>query len=174
LIGLWIMIWLVIVGGGALLACRRDFWLILLGLTATWVLAYCIYASIFFTVGANVQGRQFLPFVAFVFVAGGAILAEHVRPLAREISTRLYVVLGIAVGASQAYAVFWNGRRYAVGAEGPLWFFSQAQWSPVLGWGAWMGLACVGGCLLTIMTIQYRPGSAVGARQKDVTEHVAR
>lgn len=173
-IGLWIMIWLVIVGGGALLARRREFWLILLGLTATWVLAYCVYASIFFTVGANVQGRQFLPFAAFVFVAAGAILAEHVRPLARDISNRLYAALGIAVGASQAYAIFWNGRRYAVGVEGPLWFFSQAQWSPVLGWGVWMGLACTGGCLLMIMTIQYRPGAAAGARQKGVTEHVAR
>lgn len=172
--GLWITIWLVVVGGGALVARRREFWLILMALAGTWVLAFCIYASVFFTVGAGVQGRQFMPFAAFLFVAAGAILADHLRPLGREVSARPYVVLGLAAGISQFYAIFWNARRYAVGADGPLWFFDDAQWGPVLGWGIWIALGCAGGTLLTIMTIQSRPGPALGAAQKGVMEHVAR
>lgn len=174
LVGLWLAFWLVVVGGGALIARRPEFWLLLASLVGVWVLAYCIYASVFFTVGANVQGRQFMPFAALLFVASGAILADHLRPLGTLVTNRFYVILALVTGATQAYAIFWNAKRYAVGYPGPLWFFPDAQWSPALGWGVWMSFTCIAGLLLTIVTIQHRPTPVQGAQKKGSVQDVAR
>ncbi|MBD8608599.1 DUF2142 domain-containing protein [Aeromicrobium sp. CFBP 8757] len=173
-VGMWISIWLGTLVVGALAARRRDFWLIVAGLIATWILSYFIYASVFFTVGAGVQGRQFLPFATFAFVVSGAVLADRLPNVGQAASDRFFILVGVAAGFSQAYAIYWNARRYAVGTDGPLWFFSEAAWSPVLGWPVWILLGCLGGGLLTYVTIRYRPGSPSGAQQESLVHHVAR
>lgn len=170
--GLWVGAWIIIIGSAALLATRREFLLILGSATATWVLAFCIYSSVFFTVGADVQGRQFMPFAAFAFILSGAVLLRHLQTFGAPVTTRLYLLLAVSAGIGQVFAIFWNGRRYAVGDDGPIWFFSQAEWSPVLGWGVWTLLACIGGILLALVIFQSRPAAATGARLKGVVEHV--
>jgi hypothetical protein len=172
-IGLWITIWVVIAGAGAMIGRRKEFWLILLALVTTWVLAFGIYASVFYTIAANVQGRQFLPIASIIFLAGGAVLADGLRRFGPIVTTRLYVALAIAAGLTQAFAIFWNGHRYGVGENGPLWFFPHAQWSPPIGWGIWMLLAIIGGGLLTIVIVRFRPTYVLNAREK-VVAHVER
>jgi hypothetical protein len=44
----------------------------------------------------------------------------------------------------------WNAHRHAVGAGGPRFFLSQAEWSPPLGWWTWAAVAAMGTSLMIV------------------------
>jgi hypothetical protein len=78
------------------------------------------------------QGRYALPF------ATGAPLLAAVSLERDDIGRRvaagaLPVLVVIALFIAQVGAIYQNVRRYAVGYDGKVWFFSDAPWSPPLG-----------------------------------------
>lgn len=160
LIGLWMGIWVVIVGAAILVGRRRDMVTLILWVSGTWVMAYALYASGFFPIGADVQGRHILPTAVFSLVFAGAVLVDRLRGSARTALARLFIGVGVLAGLIQAFSIYWNGRRYAVGMEGDLWFLPTAQWAPFGGWALWLVLALIGGALLTAVTVSFRPRSS--------------
>lgn len=115
-----------------------------LGLVAT-----VTYSRVFFGVGANMQGRHMLPFAVFLPVFAGIIVTERIS---RRTVAKLMVPLALAVSAVQFFALYLNGKRYAVGASSPLtWFVPDAKWSPPLGWLPWLILGLVA-CLAMVMS----------------------
>lgn len=73
-----------------------------------------------------IQGRYVLPLAVGVPTVAAMALAEGRRPL-----TGRWVVAALAVTTTAQVAAFWtNLRRYAVGADGPWWFFGDAAWEP--------------------------------------------
>ena len=75
--------------------------------------------------------------------AGGpaALRGDRAAPIRRPCPPawrRRLPPLFLAVAAALQLAGWWvNSRRYAVGTDGPAWFFGQAEWSPPGGWTVW-------------------------------------
>lgn len=159
-IGLWMGIWVVVVGAAVLIGRRRDMVSLILWVSATWFLAYALYASGFYPIQADVQGRHILPTAAFALVFGGAVVAERSGPLGTTVLRRLFVGVGVLAGLIQAFSIYWNARRYAVGMEGRVWFLPTSEWSPFGGWAIWLSLALLGGALLTAVVVSFRPRGA--------------
>jgi hypothetical protein len=155
-IALWMTMWGLVFGLGVMLARRRDAIVLLASLATTVVLAYYVYVSVFFTVGASIQGRHFLGFAAFFTILAATVIVERLSPTAPWAVRRLYLAVGVFVPAVQLFAVYWNARRYAVGAEGPVWFLPDAQWTPPLGFAPWFVLAAIGAVLLGVGTLNTR------------------
>jgi len=76
------------------------------------------------------------------------VASERLDALDLDISRRLFSMVGVAVPALQFVALYLNSRRYAVGTKGPVWFLSDAQWQPLLGWVPWLVFGLVGAMLL--------------------------
>ncbi|MET0931840.1 MAG: DUF2142 domain-containing protein [Aeromicrobium sp.] len=158
-IGLWMGMWVVVVGTAALIGRRREMATLLLWVFGTWFMAYALYASGFYPIAADVQGRHILPTAAFALVLGGAVLAERLGSIGTTVLTRLFVGIGVLAGLIQFFSLYWNARRYAVGMEGRIWFLPTSEWSPVGGWAPWLVLALIGGILLTAVVVSFRPRS---------------
>jgi hypothetical protein len=94
------------------------------------------------------QGRWLLPVaVAAPLFAGELVFRNRDRLSGRLLSWAMPVTCCV-VGAVQAQAWWMNGRRHAVGADGPINFLSHPAWSPPQGWGIWLALALVGAAAL--------------------------
>jgi hypothetical protein len=52
------------------------------------------------------------------------------------------------VGAVHLLAFYWAARRAAVGTDGPILFFTDAGWTPPLGWIPWLLAATAGSAML--------------------------
>jgi hypothetical protein len=78
--------------------------------------------------GFGWQGRYTLPLaVGLPILCGFALAQEPVRRLERG---RLPIVFGVAFVVAQFLAFWQNLRRYAVGSDGALLFWFDADWSP--------------------------------------------
>ena len=78
--------------------------------------------------GFGWQGRYTLPLaVGLPILCGFALAQEPVRRLQRG---RLPIVLGVAFVLAQFLGFWQNLRRYAVGSDGALLFWFDADWSP--------------------------------------------
>jgi len=147
---------------------RRDRVLVLGMLLAALLLAYVTYSRVFHPIGAGLQGRHMLPFLAFVPVLAGIALSEQVsgRTLARMVTAA-----AVVLPALQLYGIYLNAKRYAVGlASGPTWFVPDARWSPPLGWYPWLALALVACVAMAVswlrlarLPTQDRGGAGVGS-----------
>ncbi len=51
-------------------------------------------------------------------------------------------------------AILANGRRYAVGLDGPTWFLDAAQWAPRFGWWPWLALALAASLAMAAVLIR--------------------
>lgn len=104
--------------------------------------------------GFGLQGRHVLPILVIVPLLAGELLRRaHDRFAAARV--RDLVALTFAgIALAQFTALYWNGRRSAVGLDGPLVFFDGAQWSPPLGWGIWLALAAAGSACLVAAGLQ--------------------
>jgi hypothetical protein len=94
--------------------------------------------------GFGMQGRYVLPFFVLIPMLAGDILAR--APAARTERLGRGVTLVAAALAAVLLFVAWatNGRRYAVGNRGPVWFVDAAQWKPPGGWLSWAAVVAVG------------------------------
>ena len=110
---------------------------------ATVAVAYVAYSTIFWTVGGTtIQGRHLLALFQVVPLLAGAVAAER---LPRAVFRRLVGPIAIFVPVVQGISLYFNARRYAVGAgDTPIWFFPISQWEPALGWWLTLGIGLVG------------------------------
>lgn len=172
LIGGWTALWVVLVGGTLLLGRRREAWILIGALTAVWVLAFCVYASGYYPLGVFGQGRHLLPAMTFIVIFSGATLARRLQQVSERATRRLFLAAAIFIGAAQAFSIYWNARRYAVGMAGDVWFLGSSEWSPRLGWVPWLLLAVGAGALLATVIYRFRPvvtpvvGAHVGAEPR--------
>ena len=127
---------------GGLVRGRRSDRLVIVGMfIALGLVAYVTYARVFEPAQSGLQGRHLLPFFAFLPVFAGIVVAEKMNPATFG---RLLVGLALVVPPLQFYALFLNGKRYAVGLTSePTWFLPAARWSPPLGWLPWLVLGFV-------------------------------
>jgi hypothetical protein len=123
--------------------------------------------AIVFT-GFGVQGRHVMPFAVLVPLLAGAVATRHL------VSTRGADWIGRLVAVVQFVAFLLVARRYAVGTDGPIWFFGHG-WTPPLGWVPWLILAALGSALIAT-SIDARSGrsgssdpSSSGTRRSQAT-----
>lgn len=156
--GAWTVIWVGVVGAAVLVARRSAFWALLVGSVVTLGVGYVVYAAVFYPIAAGIQGRHLLPIFSLVPVLAGAVVAEWLgRGAERAGTARLYWMLGPLIAVIQFAGVYYNGRRYAVGTDGPILFIGPAEWSPPLGWLPWILLAAVGAIAYTVVLVAIRP-----------------
>jgi hypothetical protein len=102
------------------------------------------------------QGRYALP-----FATGAPLLAavslERDDIARRVAASALPLLVAIALFVAQVGAIYQNLRRYAVGYDGTVWFFSDAPWSPPLGSLAILVIFAVAFALLAWWLLTLRP-----------------
>ena len=124
------------------LGSRREKWTLGLLIGANVLLVPVFNAFFAAPVNSGVQGRWLLPGAVAMPLLSGVIVGRNLRP--NTVSARKVAIgTATAVGAVQFVALFQNGRRYAVGPSGPLWFFRSSLWNPQLGWMFWFIVAAL-------------------------------
>jgi hypothetical protein len=145
-----------------LVGTRKERWALAGLLAVTFVLAGVTYATAFYPVQAGLQGRHVLPlFVASPMLAGVIVVGRlsELRLVLEQ--RRLIASVGIVMGVLQAFSVYWNGRRYATGTGGPLFYVGHSSWRPAVGgWLPWLVLALVGGVVLVLFSLRSMPPRA--------------
>ena len=155
----WGLLAVLVVGLGLALGDRRDRAVLAAGLAATAAAAYGTYAAVFHPVGATSQGRHVLPFFAICPLYAGVVVADRVRAgTAPAALRRLPLLVGLVAGGVHLVALYANGRRYAVGLDGPVAFLGDEEWHPPLGgWPAWLAVGALGAVALAATAAVARP-----------------
>jgi len=95
--------------------------------------------------GGAVQGRWLLPVVTFVPLLC-AVLLDRDHSRANRLTS--WAIATVALWAlMQFFAVYLNGRDYAVARGATLFFFQHPVWVPAHGWLLWLVLALAGAAL---------------------------
>jgi hypothetical protein len=130
---LTVVLWLVLVGAAllaaALVAGRRE--LVVLGSLVGVVIALPVVADIQQAAATGLvwQGRYTLPLAMGVPIVAAFVLARS--PLGAVVaSARARALVGGGIAVAQVAAYYWMLRRYTVGDEGGIWFWTQAAWEP--------------------------------------------
>lgn len=159
-IGAWVVLAVLICGLTIVGGHRADRWSLGMLLGAVTTVAYVTHATVFYSVGAGLQGRHILPAFAVVPILAGVVVVELLSTLKRpDVVRRLFVAAAVGMGGMQLLAVLVNARRYAVGTTGPVLFLADAEWSPHLGWLAWILTASVASVWLVVLTIRSWPST---------------
>jgi lysylphosphatidylglycerol synthetase-like protein (DUF2156 family) len=123
---------LVLLVGLALVRSSRRAATVLLGvLGVSLVLPPLLEAANAHDKGFAWQGRYGLPIAVGVPIVAALVLGAS-RRLGRRATARLAATVLTVVAATQAVAFYWALRRYAVGSQGPLFFFGHRGWAPPL------------------------------------------
>ena len=149
----WFLLGGLVCGMAILFGERRDRWCLSLTLVVALTFTYITYAVGFESVGALLQGRAVLPIFVFAPMFAGVVMTERLRRDAPDAIPRLYGVVALATASIQFLAVYWNGRRYAVGTYGRVFYLGDPVWSPRFGWVPWLLLALAGSVLLAVYGI---------------------
>ena len=163
----WVVVSAVLVGLAVLLGNTRDRWTILLWLAGVVLVGYFTYATVFYPVRASLQGRHLLAVFMIVPLLAGVVVLEQAPQLGFAVQIRLFRMIAVVMPVLQFVSIYLNGRRYAVGAAGPVWFLDQAQWSPALGWWPWL-LVALGASAWLGRQIWTAPRSGSAAREPSV------
>jgi hypothetical protein len=164
---LTVVLWTLVLGGllvlGIALGQRRWAWAAVGVVAATFALPIVLEFVQSQGVGAgHWQGRYALP-----FATGAPLLAavslERDDIAARVSASALPVLVAVALFVAQVGAIYQNLRRYAVGYDGKVWFFSDAPWSPPLGSAAILAVFAVAFGLLAWWLVTLRPVPSTGA-----------
>lgn len=157
-IGSWAVLASGVIALAALAASRADRWTLVLAVGSIALTAYVTQATVFYPIGAGLQGRHLLPIFSIVPILAGVAVVELFASSNRlDIARRLFVVVGAVMGGLQLLALLVNARRYSVGSTGPVWFFDDPAWSPRLGWLLWCVMAAAASAALLVVTVQSRP-----------------
>jgi hypothetical protein len=146
---------LLVVGlmGVGLLAARGRERLALAAVAAGVVPITCVFGAVIgVEVGSApyVQGRYLLAVTVVLPLVAGEMIGRHRDRLAALRLTYLPAVIAAAAGVAQAFALYVNARRYAVGLDGPYWFFAGSVWRPPRGWAVWVPPTLVGAALIAL------------------------
>jgi len=131
------MAFVVLFSAAVLLGERADRWTLLLWSVVVLVVAYATYATVFFPVGAALQGRHLLAVFLLLPMLAGVAAVERLDLIDATIARRMFRVAAVVIPVLQFASLYLNSRRYAVGVPGPVWFLPDAHWQPPLGWGLW-------------------------------------
>jgi hypothetical protein len=147
-VGLWCGAIALVLGLGMLLGSRRDRWSLLGAVSFIALVAYLVYATVFATLPASLQGRHFLPMLMLPVLLSATVVVECLPSLGLGTELRwLLMVIATAAAGVHLIALWCNARRYAVGVDGPLWFVGSSQWTPPGGWLPWFSIGAVGAVL---------------------------
>jgi hypothetical protein len=151
----WLALGVLLVVAALAVGTGRDRAVLVGAVIATGAVAFASYAVVFFPVGASSQGRHVLPLLAFCPLYAGAVVVDRLRAAGHGRAVRsLLVGVAAVAGVVQVLGLYVNGRRYAVGVDGPRNFFGDAaEWSPPLGWPTWLVLGVVGAALLVAVAL---------------------
>ena len=94
--------------------------------------------------GFGLQGRHVLPILVIVPLLAGELLRRNHERFAAARARHLIALSFAGIALVQFTALYWNGRRSAVGLDGPFVFRGSVEWSPPLGWEVWLALAAAG------------------------------
>jgi len=165
-IALWILLTVTVIGAAAVFGSRADSITLVLGFLYVCLVGYVVQGTVFTPIGGGIQGRHLLPAFSLLPILAGVVLHEKVTVTGGR--RRLFGFVAVVVGAVQAFSVMVNGRRYAVGVDGPAVFLADAHWSPRGGWLLWLLIALALGIWLIVVI--YRSGlpeSTTGAPPAD-------
>jgi len=130
--GITFFIWVIAIGGLAALALAlassRFVWALLAATAATVVLPVVVETAGAHEAGLIWQGRYTLPLAVGVPILAGIGIGCSENAL--RLRRRLAYVLAAALAVAHVLAFAQALRRYSVGANGPIWFFSDARWNP--------------------------------------------
>ena len=127
--------------------------------------------------GFGLQGRHVLPLATFLPLLAGAVVAAN-RNGATSMPPR-WVVAATAAPLTAVQAIAWyaNARRYAVGARGPVLFFTSSEWAPPGGWVPWLVVvvvvvvATVAGVVISTRPLPVAPRTMRTARSRSSGGH---
>lgn len=118
------------VGLAFLAATRRQAWAVALLVVGVLLVPVPFEVLQAREIGLFWQGRYTLPLAVGLPVLAAAVITGARVP--RSWVERLRAASVVLVPAAQVVAVTWGMRRFAVGASGPLMYFTDPQWSPPL------------------------------------------
>lgn len=160
MMAVWYVPTVLLVFGALVAGSRADRWTLLGAFAAVVLVAYALQATVFTPIGGSLQGRHMIPLFVILPMLSGVILIENLcGPGLQGVRNRLVVGVAVAAGVLQAFSLLLNGRRYAVGLNGPVVFLADARWVPPFGWVPWMSVALVGGLLITLNYGRARSGA---------------
>jgi len=132
----WILMVVSLLTASALAAPRRERCL-LAGLVVGALIATVLIGVEQDSTHFPLFGRYVLPIWVALPLVGGEILYRHGSRLGHALPARLPLYVAAVAAFIHVSGWWFNGRRYAVTMNGPLFFPPHAQWSPPLGWYFW-------------------------------------
>ena len=116
-------------------------------LIAGLVLMAVIAVSVVYSrTGFDMQGRYVFPLLVILPLTAGEALRRGGERVPAQWATALLIAAAGVATVTHAVAWWVTARRYAIGDQGPLWFFSQAEWVPPAGWPVWAAAVVAGAC----------------------------
>jgi hypothetical protein len=94
------------------------------------IAATAILGGIYRQTGFDLQARHLLPLWVLVPLLAGEVLSRNPRRLGSRMVVALPVSVFAAAAGAHLAAWYVNGRRFAVGTDGPWNFIPHAAWSP--------------------------------------------
>jgi Predicted membrane protein (DUF2142) len=161
-ISLWVILAVTLCGAALLLGRLRDRVVLMVLIAAVIAVAYFLYAMVFFPAGFSVQGRYLIALSIGVPLMSGVVVADCLlsHGLVRELR-QAFAAVGLSMAFLQLVAIYWNGRRYATGTDGPLVYWDAARWSPPLGWLTWLAVGTVAAAILAAVALSCRPRAVI-------------
>ena len=150
---LWGALVAVLVAGALVLGRRRERWAMAVLLVCCPVAAVVLSVAVVRQTGFGMQGRYVAPLLVAVPLVAGEVVLRHRDRLPRRLGAVAVGVVAVALASVHLLGWYVNGRRYAVGSDGPRVFMGVAHWSPPGGWWLWTVTAVVGGVLLLAATV---------------------
>ena len=144
----WFVLVVLLVGVALVVGRRRERLVVAVSVVAAPALALLLDVAIMRHTGYRLQGRYVLPFSVVVPLLAGEVIYRRRAALGDNWSRILFVAVAAVAAVVQLEGWYVNAHRFAVGLDGPRWFFDRAEWSPPLGWWPWVGVASLGALLL--------------------------
>lgn len=169
----WWALLFVLLGAAALVGRRRERWALSLGLGGAILLPVAFYALLYQHSGFGLQGRYLLPLAVMIPLAAGEIVRRNPEGVAHTTLAGAARWVALVAASVHVFAWYWNARRYAVGADGPLLFLGRSEWTPAIGWPAAFALLAAGAVGLAAAgwmasaSFVLEPGTGRGAAPAD-------
>lgn len=173
-IAMWIAVLLILVGAAVLLGSRADRWTLLIWSVVMMAVGYFTYATVFYPVGASLQGRHLLAVFTLIPLLAGITIVGRADSFDPAVGTRLFRIVAVTIPLLQFVSLYLNGRRYAVGTNGPVWFLPVAQWQPPSGWALWLLMGFLACCWMGRNIWTMGVERAVGTPEPTISEREAK
>ena len=147
----WLMV-LALALGGLVVGHRRDRILLVAVIVCALLFPVLFYAWVFRHSGFGLQARYVMPVLALIPLLGGELLFRSRSRLPAAVR-RYFPGLVIAIVAGFQLFAWWINARDWAGEPNAIWFPSNPQWVPPLGWLVWTAAAIVGAALLLALAI---------------------